>query len=115
MARIFVDVRGRDFKPIFEEATVAVTKDVPGLCERFEETCEAAEVTRVQAVEKATKERNHFVSSISRGRVEPSERLKTALEARRERKVKAAQEEYEAACGRAEEELMKALDGLMVQ
>jgi hypothetical protein len=42
--------------------------------------------------------RHPFVSSISRGRVGPSERLKTALEARRERKVKAAQEEYEVAC-----------------
>jgi len=89
---------------------VAVTKDVPGLCERFEEACEAAEAARVQAVQKATKERNHFVSSISLGRVEPSERVKAALEARRERKVKAAQEQCEAACGRAEEVLMKALD-----
>jgi hypothetical protein len=89
---------------------VAVTKDVPGLCERFEETCEAAEAACAQAVQKATKERNHFVSSISHGRVEPSKRVKAALEARRERKVKAAQEDHEAACRKAEDELMKALD-----
>jgi hypothetical protein len=89
---------------------VAVTKDVPGLCERFEEACEAAEAARVQAVQNATEERNRFVGSISRGRAEPSERLKAALEARRERKVKAAQEEYEATCREAEDVLMKALD-----
>ena len=94
---------------------MAATKDVPGLCERFEEACEAAEAARVNAIERATNERNHFLSSISRGRAEPSEGLKAALEARRERKVKAAQEECEAACRKAEDELMKALDGLMVQ
>jgi hypothetical protein len=89
---------------------VAVTQHVPGLCERFEEACEAAEAARVQAVQKATKERDHFVSSISRGRMEPSERLKAVLEARCERKVKAAKDECEAACRQAEDELMKALD-----
>jgi signal transduction histidine kinase len=89
---------------------VAVTKNVPGLCDRFEEACEAAEAARVQAVQKATKERDHFVSSISHGHVEPTKRLKAALEARRERKVEAAQEECEAACRQAEDELMKALD-----
>jgi hypothetical protein len=50
------------------------------------------------------------VSAISRGRAEPSERLKAALEARRERQEKAAQEECEAACRQAEDVLMKALD-----
>jgi F0F1-type ATP synthase membrane subunit b/b' len=94
---------------------VAVTQDVPGLCERFEEACEVAEAARVKAVEKATRERDYLVSSISRGRVEPSERLKAVLEARCERKVEAAQEECEAACRKAEDELMKALDGLTVQ
>jgi hypothetical protein len=89
---------------------VAVTKDVPGLCESFEKACEAAEAARVQAVEKATRERDHFMSSISRGRAKPGERLETALKARCERKVKAAQEECEAACRQAEDELMKTLD-----
>jgi hypothetical protein len=89
---------------------VAVTQDVPGLRERFEEACEAPETARVQGMQKATKERDHFVSSISRGRVEPSERLKAVLEDRCERKVKAAKDECEAACRQAEDELMKALD-----
>ncbi len=89
---------------------MAATEDVPSLCERFEDACEAAEAARVQAVQNATKERNRFVSAISRGHAEPSERLKAALEARRERKVKAAQEECEAACRQAEDVLMKALD-----
>jgi hypothetical protein len=89
---------------------VAATEDVPSLCERFEDACEAAEAARVQAVQNATEERNRFVGAISRGRAEPSERLTAALEARRERKVKAAQEECEAACREAEDVLMKALD-----
>jgi hypothetical protein len=89
---------------------VAATQDIPGLCERFDEACEAAEAARMQAGHNATKERDHFVRSISRGRAEPSERVKAALEARRERKVKAAQEECEAACRQAEDVLMKALD-----
>jgi hypothetical protein len=89
---------------------VAATKNVPGLCESFEVACEAAEATRVQAVQKATRERDQFLSSISHGHAEPTKRLKAALEARRERKVEAAQEECEAACRKAEDELMKALD-----
>jgi hypothetical protein len=36
---------------------VAATEDVPSLCERFEDACEAAEAARVQAVQNATKER----------------------------------------------------------
>jgi hypothetical protein len=52
----------------------------------LEEACEAAEAARVQAEQKATKERDYFVSSISRGRAEPSARLKAALEARCERR-----------------------------
>jgi hypothetical protein len=61
--------------------------------------------------QRATKERDHFVESISRGSVGPSKRLKTVLEARRERKVKAAAEECEAAYRKAQEELMEELDG----
>jgi len=61
-------------------------------------------------VQKATNERDHFVSSISHGHVEPAKSLLAALEARRERKVEAAHEEYETACRKAEDELMKALD-----
>jgi hypothetical protein len=89
---------------------VAATKNVPRLCESFEVACEAAEAARVEAVQKATRERDHFLSSISRGPMDPTKRLLAALEARRERKVKAAHEECEAACRKAEDELMKALD-----
>lgn len=79
-------------------------------CEKFDEACERAETVRDRAVEKATEERDQIVSSISRGRMEPSKRLKAALEARCAGRVKAAQEECEAAYRQAEEELMKALD-----
>jgi hypothetical protein len=91
---------------------VAVTEDVPSLCERFDEACEAAEAVRHRAVQKATNERDHFVSSISRGSVEPSERVKAALEARCAGKVQAAREQCEAACGFAQKELFEALDRL---
>ena len=50
---------------------MAVTERVPGLCERFDEACEVAEAARVKAVEKATRERDYLVSSISRGPAEP--------------------------------------------
>jgi hypothetical protein len=91
---------------------VTVTEDVPGLWERYEDACETAEAARVQAVTKATKELDHLVNSISHGRAEPGARLKGALKARCDRKVKAAQEDCDAACSQAEDELMKALDRL---
>jgi hypothetical protein len=89
---------------------VAATKNVPGLFETFEVACEAAEAARCEAVQKVTRERDHFLNSISQGHAEPTKRLLAALEARRERKVKAAHEECEAACQKAEDELMKVLD-----
>jgi hypothetical protein len=81
-----------------------------GVCEKFDEACERAAASRNLAVQKATKERDKIMSSISNGRMKPSERIKAALEARRAGKVKAAEEQCEAACRTAEQELFKALD-----
>jgi hypothetical protein len=88
------------------------TSKVVSRCESFDETCEEAEAVRDRAVQKATKERGYFVSSISRGSVEPSKRLKTALEARCAGKVKAAEEQCEATCRSAEQAFFDALDQL---
>jgi hypothetical protein len=81
-----------------------------GVCEKFEEACERAAASRDLAAQKATKERDKIMSSISNGRMKPSERIKAALEARRAGKVTAAEEQCEAACRTAEQELFKALD-----
>ncbi len=79
-------------------------------CEKFEEACERAAASRDLAVQKAIKERDQIMNSISYGRTKPSERIKSALEARCAGRVKAADEQCEAACRTAEQELFKALD-----
>jgi hypothetical protein len=93
---------------------VAVTEDPSGvnLWERFDDECANAAAARDRAVEKATKERGHFVSSSSLWRVKPSERVKAAVESRFAGRVKAAEEQYEEACRSAQKELFEALDQL---
>jgi hypothetical protein len=71
-----------------------------------------SEAARDRAVEKATKERDDFVSSSSLWRVKPGKRVMTAVEARCAGKVKAAQEQCEEACLTAQQELFEALDQL---
>ena len=83
-----------------------------GECEKFEEACEQAEASRDIAVQKAARERDQILNSISRGAMKPSERIKSALQTRCAGRVKAAEEECEAACQTAEQELFKALDQL---
>jgi hypothetical protein len=103
-------LKGANFNPRLGGPTVAF----PGvfLLKKFDEDCERAETVCKLAKEKATKERDWIVGSISRGRMEPSKRLLAAVETRCAGKVKDAEEACEAACGSAQKELFDALDQL---
>ena len=80
------------------------------LWETFDENCKAAEAARDLAVQEAKRERDQVVKADPGWKVHSRHRINAAAAARCERKVKAAQEECDAACGRAERELMEALD-----
>lgn len=89
-----------------------VTEAFPGviLWENFDKACQAAEEARAHRVEAAEKERNRVVQSDPNWMVHSRERINATAEARYARKVKAAEDAFEAACRKAEEELMVALD-----
>ena len=79
--------------------------------EKFDDNCKEAEDARDLAVKEAEKERDQVVRSLpGRTVVHAPERIKAVAKARCERRIKAAQEGYEAACTRAEHELMRVLD-----
>jgi hypothetical protein len=90
----------------------AVTEAFPGvtLWETFDQNCKLAEAVRDRAVEDATRERDLVVKSDPNWKVHSRERINAMAEVRCDRKVKAAQDNCEAACRRAEERLMEALD-----
>lgn len=89
-----------------------VTEAFPGvsLWQDFDKACQLAEAARDPLVEAAKRERDLVVNRLPGWTVHSSERIKAAAEARCDRKVKAAQDDCEAACRHAEEELVKALD-----
>ena len=91
---------------------MAVIEAFPGvtLWEGFDENCKAAEAARDFAIQEAKRERDQVVKADPGWRVHSRHRINAAAAARCEQKVKAAQEECDAACGRAEQELMEALD-----
>jgi hypothetical protein len=80
------------------------------LWETFDEDCKQAEAVRDCSVEDATRERDRVVRSDPNWKVHSRDRINASAEARRARKVNEAHEKYDAACKRAEEYLMKALD-----
>ena len=84
-----------------------------GEWELFDEICEGAEAARDRAVREATVKRDHFVNSISGWRVESRERVRAAAEVRYAGKVKDAEEQRQAPCRSAEQDLLKALDQLV--
>ena len=112
IARTSADCRGLGLTHGLGESRVAVIEAFPGvrLWETFDENCKAAEAARDLAVQEAKRERDQVVKADPGWKVHSRHRINAAAAARCEQKVRAAQEECDAACGRAEQELMKALD-----
>jgi hypothetical protein len=92
--------------------TMTVTEPFPAvtLWEQFDAACEEAEAARARAVKLATAERDRIVTYIAVGNLRAPDRIRSAALARYDQQVQAAQSECEAACARAQRELMAALD-----
>jgi putative heme iron utilization protein len=91
---------------------VEAKESFPGvsLWQDFDKACQLAEAARDLLVEAAKRERDMVVKSDPNWKVHSRERINAAAEARCAEKIKAAEDEFDAACEHAKEKLMKALD-----
>ena len=94
------------------EVNPGVTEAFPSvtLWEKFDAACEAAEAARARAVRAAIAERDQVVSYIPVWDLCAPDRIRSAALARYDQQIQAAQSECEAACARAQRQLMEALD-----